>query len=170
MGAENWEQQTLLTTGWAISLALLLISVLVFEINSWSSCLSLPRTVWQMWVTKPCWNTLFSPQPLRVPCLFSGTAQFHQNTYSLTISTMKDSSFKTDNLHAPPAYTVPRVQHTASLLGFGSEADCVSEIPEFGKRKQQHQECKASLGYMGALPQKGKCWRKTGALNVSSLN
>lgn len=49
----------------------------------------------------------------------------------------------------PPAYTVPRVQHTASLLGFGSEADCVSEIPEFGKRKQQHQECKASLGYMG---------------------
>lgn len=101
MGAENWEQQTLLTTGWAISLALLLISVLVFEINSWSSCLSLPRTVWQMWVTKPCWNTLFSPQPLRVPCLFSGTAQFHQNTYSLTISTMKDNSFKTDNLHAP---------------------------------------------------------------------
>lgn len=115
MGAENWEQQTLLTTGWAISLALLLISVLVFEINSWSSCLSLPHTVWQMWVTKPCWNTLFSPQPLRVPCLFSGTAQFHQNTYSLTISTMKDSSFKTDNLHAPLLTQCPEPAHSFTL-------------------------------------------------------
>ena len=55
---------------------------------------------------------------------------------------------------------MPIVWYAASLLGLSSEADRVSEIPEFEKWKQEDWEFKASLGYEGALLKKEKVEEK----------
>lgn len=92
----------------------------------------------------------------------------------LVISTMTDSSFKTGNLHAP--LCTQCLESGTQILSWVSArrpTACLKaclKSQSLGRGSNRTRSSRPAWATQGALPQKGKCWRKSGALNVSGLN